>query len=180
MAGVSDNENKAIAKEWIEALSVGRVLDVGAGMGTYALLAKQANQHWTALEVFYPYVKMFGLNELYDEVFIGDARYMNYDKISHSIGWDLIIAADMLEHMSRDDAKQLIYDFSEQCKHLLICFPVEHHDQHAGEEGNDFETHVDHWTYDEMKMYLESDAGLSIEKSIHGAVLAYFLVRGRQ
>lgn len=180
MAGVSDREYKDVVKCWIDEIDPGSVLDVGAGAGTYAKLAKQGLQHWTALEVFYPYVKMFGLKELYDEVIIGDARYMNYDKIGDYIGWDLIITADMLEHMPREDAKQLIYALSKQCKHLLICFPVEHHEQQAGDEGNDFETHIDHWTYEEMKMYLEFVIESGIEKSIHGEILAYFLVKGKR
>lgn len=179
MAGVSDTENKDVVRGWIDDLDARSILDIGAGQGTYAKLAKKDGQHWEALEVFAPYIKEYDLPSLYENIYVGDARYMDYLKMSDYIGWHLIIAADMLEHMKREEAKNLIYELSKHCKHLLICFPVEHQEQHAGEEGNEFETHVDHWTYDEMKMYLEHVAELKIEKDLVGDVLAYFLVKGK-
>lgn len=181
MAGVSDNENKQVAKSWIDDLDPISVLDIGAGMGTYSMLARQEHQHWTALEVFYPYVSQYALLDKYDHVIIGDARYMDYDKLSggNVEGWELIIAADMLEHMAKHDAQALIQELLKYSRHLLICFPVEHQEQHAGEEGNDFETHIDHWTFDEMQDFLNS-LERHIVNSIKGDVLAYFLVSGDQ
>jgi cyclopropane fatty-acyl-phospholipid synthase-like methyltransferase len=179
MAGVSDKENKKVAKNWIIELDPKSVLDIGAGQGTYSKLAKQKGQYWHALEIFYPYVRMYKLAKKYHRITIGDARYMDYDKLSVFQGWHLIIAADMLEHMTKEDAKLLIYELSKHCKHLLICFPVEHQEQHAGDEGNDYETHIDHWTADEMEMYLNSVAELPIVKSLVGNVLAYYLVKGK-
>lgn len=192
MAGVSDNENKETIKEWIDALNPLNVLDIGAGSGTYAKLAKSGEQQWTALEVFAPYVKMFDLNSLYGHIYIGDARYTDYSVLPSRLllsprqsaglqggwGYSLIIAADMLEHMPKDDAKLLIERLRKHCRHLLLCFPVEHQEQHAGDEGNDFETHIDHWTYDEMDMYLNHVIGVPVEKQLVGDVLAYFLVKG--
>lgn len=174
MAGVSDTENKDIAKQWIDELEPKTVLDIGAGEGTYAKLAKNGN-HWTAIEVFAPYINMFGLKELYEEVIVADVRYVDFEKIGDE--FDLIIAADMLEHMTKQQAKDVIYDLLDHCKHLLICFPIEHQEQHAGDEGNDFETHIDHWADDEMSDYLES-CGNDVKKHLVGDVLAYFLVEG--
>ena len=168
------------------------MLDIGAGSGTYAKLAKSSNQQWTALEVFAPYVNTFNLNDLYEYIYIGDARYIDYGVLPSRLllvprqsahlhggwGYSLIIAADMLEHMPKDDAKLLIDRLRKYCRHLLLCFPVEHQEQHAGEEGNDFETHVDHWTYDEMDMYLSHVIGVPVDKQLVGDVLAYFLIKG--
>ena len=172
MAGVSDNENKDVAVSWIKDLKPKRVLDIGAGMGIYAIMAKEPGQHWAALEVFAPYVNMFNLRSRYEEIFIADARYTDFDKLGT---FDLTIAADMLEHMSKGDAKILLNTIFEHSKYALICFPIEHQDQHAGFEGNDFETHIDHWEYDEMQEFV---ADRHIVNSIKGDVLAYFLVRG--
>lgn len=181
MAGVSDNENKDVAKSWIDEINPENVLDIGCGTGTYSMLAKQNHQNWYGLEVFYPYVKQYDLHSKYDEIFIADARYADYYKIRTASdtkdGFDLIIAADMLEHMESNDAKTLIRELLTHTKQLLICFPVEHNPQHAGAEGNDFETHVDHWHYDEMAEFLEA-MDFTIDNSICGDVLAYFLIRG--
>jgi hypothetical protein len=166
----SSPEHKDIAKQWIDELNPNRVLDIGAGEGTYAMLAKQPHQHWTAIEVFYPYVTTYNLKEKYDEIIVADARYMNYGKIPYQ---NLIISGDMIEHMTKAESKALIAELLQHTAHLLICFPVVHLDQ-APYEGNDFEIHVDHWHFDEMTEFL----GDKIVKSLDGEVVAYFLVKG--
>lgn len=170
MAGVSDNENKQTVREWIMKLDPQDVLDIGAGVGTYSILAKMPYQNWTALEVFAPYVKMFNLEGKYNKVVVADARYANYDKLGF---FDLIIAADMLEHMPKADAKELINELLHHAKRLLICVPVIHNHQEAGQEGNDFEAHIDHWTADEMRLYLSA---WTVEQEAVGDVSAYFMV----
>ena len=169
MAGVSDRENKDKAVEWINEVYPDRVLDVGAGIGTYAIMAKKPDQHWTALEVFYPYVNMFNLRNLYDEVVISDVRFVDFNKLGR---FNLIILADMLEHMTKAEAIKVIEEAQAHTDRLLICFPIVHQDQEAGHEGNDFEGHVDHWTVEEMEEQLR---GETYEKVV-GDVLAYFMV----
>lgn len=166
---VSSEENKDIAKKWIDDLHAKRVLDVGVGQGTYADLARTPEQHWYGIEAYYPYVEQFNLEGKYDEVIIGDARYINYTKLGL---FDLIICGDMLEHLTKDGSKELIQTFLTSCKHLLLCFPVLHLDQH--DDMNPFEEHIDHWGYREMKDYL----GDRVEDSIEGEILAYFKVKG--
>lgn len=172
MSGVSDNENKELAANWIKEAKPYSVLDIGAGMGIYSIMAKQKGQHWTAIEVFAPYINMFNLRSRYDEIIVTDARYANYEKIGN---FDLIIVADMLEHMTKDESSELVMTLLQYCHNLLICFPIIHHEQHAGLEGNDFETHIDHWTEDEMRELLKNR---QIEHEMIGEVLAYFFVRG--
>lgn len=169
MAGVSDRENKHIARQWIDDLEPKTVLDIGAGVGTYSIMCYQPGQHWTALEVFEPYVTMFNLHGKYDEVWIEDARKTTYKH------FDLIIAGDMIEHMPKKDSQKLIKKLLKNCKNLLICFPILHHEQHAGEEGNDFETHIDHWTFEEMTDFLVER---EVKESLEGWVSAYFLIKG--
>ena len=168
MAGVSDFENKHIIRQWLldHEDDFKTVLDIGAGVGTYSLMGRMPSQHWTALEVFEPYVEMFNLENKYNEVIVEDARTHEYKD------YDLIIAADMIEHMEKEDAKTLIKKLIEHSKTLLICFPVIHHDQHAGAEGNDFETHVDHWDVEEMDDFLADNDFTSIV----GEVCAYYHV----
>ena len=172
MSGVSDSENKELAVKWIKELKPKTVLDIGCGMGIYNILSKVKGQHWTGLEAFAPYIEMFNLYSRYEEIIIADARYVNYDKVGD---FDLSITADVLEHMFKHEAKQLIIDLLEHSKYLLISIPVEHQEQQAGYENNKFETHIDHWTYEEMKEFLK---GKEITHEVKGNVLAYFMVKG--
>lgn len=171
MAGVSDMENKHIIREWLisERRTFKRVLDIGAGCGTYAIMGRFPEQHWDAIEVFEPYVEMFNLNGKYDAVFVDDVRESNLLD-----DYNLIIAADMLEHMKKQEAKDVINKLLPHCEQLLISIPVEHNDQHAGAEGNEYETHVDHWDAEEMKLFLK---GRLISATI-GMVSGYFLAQG--
>lgn len=171
MAGVSDMENKHEIRKWLleNRSEFKRVLDVGAGVGTYALMGRFPEQYWAAIEVFEPYVEMFNLQNKYDSVFVVDIRECNL-----SDDYNLIIAADMLEHMKKDEAKTVVAHLLQHTQQLLICVPVEHNDQHAGAEGNDFETHIDHWHPEEMRLLL----GKRIISEIVGTVSAYFLAQG--
>ncbi len=171
MAGVSDMENKHVIRQWLidNRREFKKVLDIGAGVGTYALMGRFPDQHWTAVEVFEPYVDMFNLNGKYDAVFVDDIRTANIVD-----DFNLIIAADMLEHMTKDEAKAVIANLLTHCEQLFISVPVQHHDQEPGPEGNQYERHVDHWHPEEMRLLLKNRL---ISETI-GEVCAYFLADG--
>lgn len=172
MAGVSERENKHLVRDWIDKLNPESVLDIGAGVGTYAIMCWRPGQYWVALEAFEPYVEMFNLGGKYDEVWIDDARNAVYSR-----DFELIIAADMLEHMHKQEAKDLVAKLLTHCKYLLICFPVVHNEQQAGDEGNSYETHIDHWSADEMSDYLTEIEHPEFNRLV-GDVCAYYFVKG--
>jgi len=171
MAGVSDMENKHEIRKWLidNRKEFKRVLDIGAGVVTDALMGRFPEQHWAAIEVFEPYVEMFNLTGKYDEVYVADIR--NVDDLQD---FNLIIAADMLEHMKKDEAKAVMNNLFAHSQQVLIAIPLIHHDQHAGAEGNDYETHVDHWDAEEMRLFV----GERVISEIIGDVIGYFLVQG--
>lgn len=166
----SASENKDVVKQWILELNPQKVLDIGAGEGTYSTLARNKGT-WAALEAYYPYVAQYKLEEKYDKVIVGDARYIDYGKLPF---FNLIIAADMLEHMTHAEAKALIKELLAHTQYLLICFPIIHLDQH--DDNNPFEEHIDHWGDGQMGEYLES-IGAVVEKHMIGEILSYFLVK---
>lgn len=169
---VSATENKDIAKQWIDELKPRRVLDIGVGEGTYSLLARTEDQYWYGIEAYYPYVEKYNLKSKYDSLIIGDARYIDYGKLPPM---SLVIAADFIEHMTRNQAKSLIEELLQHTQYLLICFPVLHLDQH--DDSNQFEDHVDHWSDQQMSDYLDS-IGAEVYKHVVGDILSYYLVSG--
>ena len=167
----SAQENKELVKEWIYEISPARVLDVGAGEGTYAKLLNYDRSMMTAIEAFYPYIDRYNLRELYGKVIVSDIRYFRWSSIEHS---DIVIMGDMLEHMKKQEAEEVILRAASHSNYLLICVPIVHLDQQI--EENEFETHVDHWSEEDMSNFLKD----SIVKSVSGDILAYFLVNSHK
>lgn len=163
----SDQENKDVVIRWYEQIKPRSVLDIGAGEGTYSKLIKHKHgAYWTALEAWSPYVKRYNLHSKYDDVIVADARYVDYGLINA----DMVIAGDVLEHMTKAEARRCIDRFKQYSNSIIISIPLLHLDQDAY-KGNWFETHVDHWGYEEMCSYL----GGGLQESIKGPTLGYFL-----
>lgn len=160
----SSPENQHVISTWFKLIKPKTIIDIGAGEGTYAKLLKKKNQHWTAIEAWAVYVEQFKLRELYQQIIIADARYID----SKHLKADLIIMGDMLEHMKKHEAQQLIDTCKKQAKNIIISVPMQHLDQEAY-EGNWFEEHIDHWHYQEMLDYLGGNT-----KAQNGEVVARY------
>lgn len=162
----------AEGKDWALARYLNRkpglVLDVGPGAGTYAHLMRPHHRaYWTGVEAWGPYVGEYSLNDLYDRVIVADVRWIDWRHLKGSV--DMAIAGDVLEHMDRQDACDLIDSLKATAKTLLVSIPVLHLDQDAV-NGNPFERHVDHWTYEAML----NELGPGVVDTWRGDVLAYY------
>ncbi len=173
----SSRSGKETIIKWLQSLTnIKSILDVGAGKGTYKRLCdgfivyKDMNAippifseaHWTAIEVWQPYIEEYELNYLYDVVLNKDVR-----DIQKSLdNFDLIFLGDVLEHMSKDDALKLMKTLSKKGKILIVSIPLGHHPQ--GEENNNpFETHVkDDWTHREFISTFTNIKKFNIDKEI--------------
>lgn len=166
----SAQENKQTVKVWIDDLNPRRVLDVGVGEGTYSTLARKEGQTWYGIEAYYPYIKEYDLNDKYDVMVVGDARYIDYGKLPR---FQLAIIGDCIEHMTKKESMAVMNELLQHSAHLLVSFPVLHLQQ-ADVGGNEFERHIDHWTLEGMRAFL----GDRVIKSTSGNILAYFLAKG--
>ena len=149
------------------------VTDIGPGDGTYARLFRPEHHGvwWTAIEIHKPYVAKYKLKNtktrtgMYDELHIEDAR-QSEDHLFHR---DLVIAGDVLEHMERDEAVQLLQRIEQAGTwHILVSLPIV--DSQQGEvDGNPHEAHVHQWGAKDMDQVLASLGG-RVEK-MHGRTL---------
>lgn len=179
----SDGQGKDVALDWYRQINPCTVVDVGAGAGTYAKLMREDSElittgggeivrrmwhdRWTAVEAWEPYVAEFRLHDLYDEVTVSDARHLPWTAYRA----DLVIAGDVLEHMTRDDAQALLRRIRQGAANLIVSIPVLHLPQGAV-NGNPYERHVDHWTATSMRNELEAFG--TVKAQWVGDVLAYF------
>lgn len=166
----SDAEGKDAALAWYEEIQPRTVVDVGAGSGTYVQAVRVKSPwrgYWTAVEAWAPYVPRFGLDGLYDVVVVADARRL----VAPFYRADLVIAGDVLEHMPRADAVRLLGKIRAHAANLIVSVPVLHLDQGAV-YGNPHETHVDHWTADQMRDELARSG--TVRGELVGDILACF------
>jgi len=122
-------------KEWFKTNvpTSKRILDVGPGEGTYAILLKSLGYRIDAVEIWAPYIDEYKLREKYDLVYTGSI--LDFD-ISN---YDFIILGDVLEHIPADDAQKLIGKIIALKKECLVAVPYMM--EQGTHNGNVFETH---------------------------------------
>lgn len=117
------------------------ILDVGAGAGQWLdlLLPWFPQAKYTAVEIFLPYIVRYRLRERYDEVQNCDISEL---RENYTASFDLAIFGDVLEHMSKPEAYEVVHGL--EWKHALLSIPLGYCPQEPTEE-NPYEEHVSTW-----------------------------------
>jgi predicted TPR repeat methyltransferase len=171
----SNKEGKAIIKDWIGEFSsdVNTIVDLGVGEGQYhwrfcrkSSILKHAK--WIGIEVWEPYIELYNLKNVYDHIEQEDIRLVDYQKFG---GIDLVFAGDVLEHMTKEEAVELMTTLLANSKRIIISIPIIHYPQDEV-NGNPFERHVkDDWSHQEM-----IDTFPQITKHWQGKVIGVYLL----
>lgn len=131
--------------------SIRRILDIGAGSGTYPNLIKNAgickDAEWVGVEVWEPYVSQYQLQNKYNKLIIQDVRKLDWNDLGK---FSVAIAGDVLEHITKDEAIVLVDKILEHVDTLIVSIPIVHYPQ-GPYQGNPHEEHVkDDWSHTEM------------------------------
>lgn len=145
----SFEQGKQYTRNIVGRIKHDRMLDIGPGSGTYAKMFPDAE--WTGIEIWEPYVEKYGLKDLYKKIIVADSREYDFSELGK---FDVAIAGDVLEHMTADEAKNVLEKLKSVADTVIVSIPIGHHPQ--GEwEGNPYEEHVvDDWTDDRVKEVL--------------------------
>jgi SAM-dependent methyltransferase len=135
------------------------ILDIGKGFGKYGFLAheyvgipnnRKLDSHLTLREqseVVIEAIEADGdlmlphMEQIYEKVHFGDACEI-YDKLERT--YDIVLMIDIIEHLEKAKALELLRYFLAQNSTLIIATPVDYFEQHLYESV--FENHVSHWT----------------------------------
>jgi hypothetical protein len=136
-------QGKDYSAQTIKRMGIRTALDVGPGVGTYAELFQMFQlplEVFDCVEIWEPYVDKYGLRTKYSNVYVEDVRkWDNFD-------YDLVIFGDILEHMTKEEARAVWDKVAAQARYALISIPIVPLPQ-GEEEGNPFEAHIkDDWT----------------------------------
>jgi len=134
----------------ILALNPGSVLDIGLGNGKWGFLAREYTDVWLkrearetridGIEIYGPYITEVQ-RLVYDNIYVGDAL-----QVLPGLGeYDLVIMADVLEHLGLAEGGELLGMIRRKAKHAVVTTPVKFFPQGAV-FGNEHERHVSLWT----------------------------------
>ena len=156
--GTSHPEGRPWICERIIASQPARILDVGAGSGTYIKALRAAGLpdavRVDAVEVWRPYIDQFNLLSLYDDVYEQDIRQWPASAYAR---YDVVIFGDVLEHMSRIDAV-VVWQRAADARMRVLSIPIIPYPQGAL-NGNPYEVHhVEDWTHERV---LETFSGIT-------------------
>lgn len=152
-----------------------RVVDVGAGAGTYVkLLAGHApGVYWIAVEVWTPYISKYALDKQYHEVINRDVREVDFLPLAP----DLVLFGDILEHMTQEEALAVVGKALKAASYVMISIPIIDYPQHEL-EGNPFQRHVkDDWSHTAVCACFPETVVTCL---VHNSIGVYFLTRREQ
>jgi 2-polyprenyl-3-methyl-5-hydroxy-6-metoxy-1,4-benzoquinol methylase len=146
--GISSKQGKLETVNWVNDNkdSINSILDIGAGSGTYyKLLSPIKTFKWSAVEAWKSYIEEFNLEQMYGVIYNEDIRNFECPE-----NYDLVIAGDILEHMTKAEAEEVVKKILDHTKTLIISIPITHMPQEAIND-NPFEYHVkDDWSHQEI------------------------------
>lgn len=170
----SDKEGKNEIAEWCRELTdIKKIVDIGAGSGTYAKMFRKLRLFQDAtlvgIEAWEPYIEEYALKERYHEVILSDVRKVDFSALAP---FDLVIMGDVLEHITKEEAIEVVNAVSKITRYAIISIPIIHYPQDEY-EGNPYEVHVkDDWSHKEV---LETFS--NFEKTFEGKVIGCYLLR---
>lgn len=119
-----------------------KILDVGAGEGTYLNYLGDYFEDIEAVEIFKPNIDRFKLEERYKKVYNTDIRNFRYKF------YDIIIFGDVIEHLSVEEAKKVLEYAYKRCKEMVVAVP--YLNPQGVEEDNIYEIHIQDDLTDEI------------------------------
>lgn len=179
MPGSSIKGKEQIAK-WYKAVGNKRyILDVGPGWGTYSKMLRSGNERWHAVEIHKKYIERFNLNKYYDKIYIADIRSFKPKEM-----YDIIICGDVIEHITNEQAKNVLRKLLDHTSYLIISLPLDaetHAPRGTGDIdwGNPHELHSGLWS---NKMFISTiiDINGDIIALEKYSELAIYLIKNSQ
>lgn len=150
------------------------ILDIGIGFGKYGFLAREytdicqeryPTREWQTridgIEIFPDYVG--DLQRLiYDSIYLGDA----IDRLAQLGHYDLILLLDIIEHLEKKRALELLALSGKKSKVVLVSTPVKTWTKGL-QYNNKYEQHISRWKRGELEKFGSVEVIAPDRKSIY-------------
>lgn len=142
----SNDHFNSYVSDLVGMLRPARVLDIGPGAGKYGNLVRsrasvdQFETHLSAIEIDQEYIDKYELRMLYNEVGVGHAgALINNPRLRY----DLVIMGDVIEHMRKSVAVDLLNFLVYRTGYICVIYP--HEMCQDDWEGHLHEAHISTW-----------------------------------
>jgi len=146
----------------IIALDPQSVLDVGCGFGLWGFLCREYLDVWNGrvqphewqvridgIELWEPYIQAHQ-RALYTDIIVQDIR----EALKHLGEYDVIIAGDVIEHLDKPEAEEVLDTLYEKArKALLVNIPLTGNWDHPIQYGNPGELHRSQWVVEDFAAF---------------------------
>lgn len=147
----------------VMALKPNSILEIGCGFGKWGHLFREyldifgkitwEQKDWNTsidcIEIFEPYINN-GTRYYYNNIFIGKA-----EEIIKSVkNYDIIFMSDVLEHIKKESAIDLLKNIEKRCKKFILNIPLGDNWLHGSDSKNQHEAHISSWTHEELNKLL--------------------------
>jgi predicted TPR repeat methyltransferase len=166
-------EGKDLVRDFCIKNDVHTVLDIGPGEGTYyhALVGADITK-LDGVEVFVPYIDIYNLRSMYNELFIGDIYYFNWAKLDT---YDMVILGDVIEHMVKEQGAEVIAQAVKKAKWVVVSLPIYGYEQGSA-CGNSFEAHLEQYSNESI---LEVLKDYNVVEQFQGSVVGVYIFSGQ-
>lgn len=163
--------------DFISKVQPTNLLDVGPGWGRMGIAVKQRLPSCIvdAVEIDSSYVTQFNLSAIYNTVHINDIK--NFCLAGSSLRYDVVLFNDILEHLFRSDALDVLDFMLYRSKYIVVQWPNDH--LQDAWEGHESEVHRSNFT---LKDFLDHNFDvLKYKKKYYlenGFTMNYCVLRG--
>jgi predicted TPR repeat methyltransferase len=134
-------------QSFINIVKPQKILDIGPGAGKYEKLTREVlHCQIDAVEIDSDYIEKYNLKERYNNIVISDTK--EYCLKNSSIRYDVVIFGDVLEHMFRSDAMDVL-DFMLYRSKYIYCMWPNNYLQDAY-DGHESEAHRSNFTIKDL------------------------------
>lgn len=137
--------------EFVKKTQPTNMLDVGPGWGRIGIAVKSLMPNCVidAVEINNSYVDQYNLKRIYNTIYINDIK--SFCLSTSSMRYDIVLFNDILEHLFRSDALDVLDFMLYRTKYIVVQWPNDH--LQDAWQGHESEVHRSNFTLKDFLNY---------------------------